>query len=58
MGWFPPQELGTLAVGDADSGGSLWPTARWVVLAATLVLAAVAVVDLAAGRRRRQVALG
>lgn len=51
MGGFGPYELGTLELGEAASG-ALWSTARWFALAGALLLAGVAVVDLARARRR------
>jgi hypothetical protein len=58
MGWFGPQELGTLHVdqGATTSSGS-WPTARLVALTSSAVLAAVAIADLLASRRRHRLAL-
>jgi hypothetical protein len=59
MGRFGPQPLGTLdvaAAGSADGGsGSFWDGARWVSLALAAALGAVAVADIAIGRRRRTV---
>lgn len=56
MGWFQPQDLGPLTV-TADSsssvdGGGAWSIARWGLLVVVALLAAVAVVDQSAGRRR------
>lgn len=56
MGWFPPQDLGALTVtadsGSSFSGGEAWNTVRWGLLGLVGLLAAIAVVDLLAGRRR------
>lgn len=57
MGTFGPYDLGPLDVREPASGGSAWPTARWLALGATMALAGVAIVDLAVARRRR-LALG
>jgi hypothetical protein len=57
MDWFGVQHIGRIDVAAAENGGSsgsAWPTARWGMLAATLALAAVAVVDMTVGRRRRR----
>ena len=55
MGWFGSQDLGTLhvtsAAEDAFTSPTIWPTARWVMLALTVVLAVVSFWDLL-GRRR------
>jgi len=60
MGWFGPQELGSLSISSgSDVGGSAssaWPTARWVLAALTAGLAVVAVSSLAAARRSTHVA--
>ena len=52
MGWFGPQELGTLVVhnatGDTSTG---WPAARTVMLTLTIVLAGIGIVDLVRTRR-------
>jgi hypothetical protein len=55
MGWFGPHELGTLDVrAPAPSASPVaWPTTRWLALGGSLVLAGIAVVDLAVSRRRR-----
>jgi hypothetical protein len=57
MDWFGVQHIGRIEVAASDdegSSGSTWRTARWGMLAATLALAGVAVVDMTAGRRRRR----
>jgi hypothetical protein len=57
MGRFGPQPLGTIDVAAAASAGgstgSFWDGARWVTLALAAALGAVAVADMAIGRRRR-----
>lgn len=58
MGWFGPQELGNLSVtsgNDPTTMTTAWPTVRWMMVAFTVVLAAVAVSSLAASRRNTQV---
>ena len=59
MGWFEPQVLGTLQVGhdSAATSGDWWPTARLMTLSLSVVLAAVAIADLFASRRRRRLAV-
>ncbi len=56
MGWFPPQDLGALTVtaesGSSFSGGESWNTVRWGLLGVVGLLAAIAVVDPLARRRR------
>jgi hypothetical protein len=55
MGWFGPQELGTLDVNPPAGGGpTSWPAVRWVAPVLAVALAAVAITDLAVGRRRRR----
>ena len=58
MGWFGPQELGTVNVtsgNDPRTTTTVWPTVRWAMVTLTAVLAAVAVSNLAASRRRARV---
>jgi hypothetical protein len=59
MGWFGEHDLGTLTVGAAtdEPKSSPWHSARWVMLAATVALGAMVLVDLAFGRRRQTSAL-
>lgn len=61
MGWFGPQELGTVHVTSTDGGSitatTMWSTVRWIMLALTLALASVALSDLAITHRRRRAAL-
>lgn len=56
MGWFPSQDLGALTVTPSDGsslgGGDARGVARWGVLGLATALAAVAIVDVLAGRRR------
>lgn len=54
MGWFPPQDLGSLNVAPASPTGhvALWGTARWGVLGVAAMLAGLAMADLVVGRRR------
>lgn len=61
MGWFGTYELGALDVVAAPEtatstslGGSSWPDLRWVTLAASASLAAVAIVDVLVTRARRR----
>lgn len=55
MGWFGPQELGTLRIAAADStaisGADAWNVARWGVLGVAVALGLVAVDPLRARRR-------
>lgn len=55
MGIFGPQDLGSIVVTDTAAPGDagIWTPLRWVPLTLTIVLVAVAVVDLTAGRRRQ-----
>ncbi len=58
MGWFGPQELGSLSVTSGNDPATMttaWPTVRWMMVAFTVVLAAVAVSSLATSRRKSQV---
>ena len=58
MGWFGPQELGSLNVtsgNDPATTTTVWPTVRWAMVTLTAVLAAVAVSNLAASRRSTRV---
>jgi hypothetical protein len=58
MGWFGPHELGRLDVRAPEAGShTAWSTLRWLTLGGSLLLAAVAVADLAVSRRRH-LALG
>jgi hypothetical protein len=58
MGWFGLQDLGTVSVAESSpESTSVWPSVRWVMLAATFVLAAIAVTDLVRDRRRDTVAV-
>lgn len=58
MGWFGPQSLGTLEVGrHSTTSNTVWPTARLLMLALTIGLAAVAMVDVLTTRRRSRLAL-
>lgn len=62
MGVFEAQQLGTLelstpaatAVAPPAPESTAWTTIRWVLLAATVALLIVALVDLVVSRRRRQ----
>jgi hypothetical protein len=63
MDWFGTYELGSINVVAATSsaagsggGGSIWPDLRWVTLAASLVLGAVALADMIVVRHRRRTA--
>lgn len=54
MGWFGPQELGSLNVApdnDSTTITTAWPTVRWIMVALTVALGAVAVSSLATSRR-------
>ncbi|TDT18531.1 hypothetical protein BDK89_4152 [Ilumatobacter fluminis] len=54
MGWFGDHELGSVEVQAPDAGSFLaWSDLRWVALGGALLLAGVAVADLALARRRR-----
>ncbi len=44
---------GVSGAGGSGSGGSVWPIARWAMVTLTGVLAAVALVDIVAARRKR-----
>ena len=59
MGWFGEHDLGTLTVGGATDAPSTsaWQGARRAMLAATVALGAMMLVDLALPRRRRSSAL-
>ena len=61
MGWFGSHELGSVEVAaptastdGSASSGSIWPDVRWLVLAASIVLGVIAVVDTVVTRRRRR----
>lgn len=54
MGWFGDHELGSLEVQAPDARSFIaWSDLRWVALGGGLLLAGVAVADLALARRRR-----
>lgn len=58
MGWFGPQELGTVNVASSNDSATtttVWPVARWAMLALAVALAAVAVTNLTASRRSTRV---
>ncbi len=58
MGWFGPQQLGSLNVASGNHPATtttIWPTVRWAMVTLTAVLAAVAVSNLAASRRSTRV---
>ena len=58
MGWFGPQDLGTLVVQNATGGArSGWPAARTVLLTITILLAGIALADLFRTRRRTRLAM-
>ncbi len=59
MGWFGSQALGTVTVTDAEalSDGSSWPAVRVALAVLAATLAAGALVDLVASRRRTRVSL-
>ena len=53
MGWFGPHDLGTLDVQSAETTPlGVWSTIRWLTLAASLLLAGIAVTDKVFSRRR------
>ena len=55
MGWFRPHELGTLDVRarEAEANSHMaWSTIRWLTLGGSLLLAGIAVADMAVSRRR------
>jgi len=62
MDWFGTYELGAIEVaapqsaGVSGAGGSVWPDLRWVTLAGSMVLVAVAIGDYAIARARRRTA--
>ena len=63
MDWFGTYELGSIDVAaatssaaDSGGGGSVWPDLRWVTLAASLVLGAIAIADVVVSRHRRRTA--
>ncbi|BAN04226.1 hypothetical protein YM304_39120 [Ilumatobacter coccineus YM16-304] len=54
MGWFGPQELGSLNIApdnDSTTITTAWPTVRWIMVALIVALGAVAVSSLAMSRR-------
>ncbi len=54
MGWFGPQELGSLNVSPDNESATItaaWPTVRWIMAALTVALGAVAASSLATARR-------
>ena len=61
MGWFGPQDLGTVHVRSASetvpTTTTIWSIARWTMLALTVVFAAVALSDLVVKYRSGRAAL-